>query len=153
MKKDKKNDKIIVVNGMKKSVAKVTKRRLTVFGTLSLIAIIYFSVTLVYHIYIIYDLSREKHKLEVKYEELVKQAEDLQIEINKLNNKDYLARYAREKYSYSKEGEYIIKINDTQDDIEDVEEDININYLIIVISGFVFILFIYIVVKSRKKDT
>lgn len=138
---------------MKKSVAKVTKRRLTVFGTLSLIAIIYFSVTLVYHIYIIYDLSREKHKLEVKYEELVKQAEDLQIEINKLNNKDYLARYAREKYSYSKEGEYIIKINDTQDDIEDVEEDININYLIIVISGFVFILFIYIVVKSRKKDT
>ena len=153
MKKDKKNDKIIVVNGMKKSVAKVTKRRLTVFGTLSLIAIIYFSVTLVYHIYTIYDLSREKHKLEVKYEELVKQAEDLQIEINKLNNKDYLARYAREKYSYSKEGEYIIKINDTQDDIEDVEEDININYLIIVISGFVFILFIYIVVKSRKKDT
>lgn len=153
MKKDKKNDKIIVVNDMKKSVAKVTKRRLTVFGTLSLIAIIYFSVTLVYHIYIIYDLSREKHKLEVKYEELVKQAEDLQIEINKLNNKDYLARYAREKYSYSKEGEYIIKINDTQDDIEDVEEDININYLIIVISGFVFILFIYIVVKSRKKDT
>ena len=138
---------------MKKSVAKVTKRRLTVFGTLSLIAIIYFSVTLVYHIYIIYDLSREKHKLEVKYEELVKQAEDLQIEINKLNNKDYLARYAREKYSYSKEGEYIIKINDTKDDIEDVEEDININYLIIVISGFVFILFIYIVVKSRKKDT
>ena len=138
---------------MKKSVAKVTKRRLTVFGTLSLIAIIYFSVTLVYHIYIIYDLCREKHKLEVKYEELVKQAEDLQIEINKLNNKDYLARYAREKYSYSKEGEYIIKINDTQDDIEDVEEDININYLIIVISVFVFILFIYIVVKSRKKDT
>lgn len=153
MKKDKKNDKIIVVNDMKKSVAKVTKRRLTVFGTLSLIAIIYFSVTLVYHIYIIYDLCREKHKLEVKYEELVKQAEDLQIEINKLNNKDYLARYAREKYSYSKEGEYIIKINDTQDDIEDVEEDININYLIIVISVFVFILFIYIVVKSRKKDT
>ena len=154
MKKDKKNDKIVVVNGMKRRVRKVTKRRLTVFGTLSLIAIIYFSVTLVFHLYSIYDLNKEKKELEVKYDKLVKEADDLQIEINKLNDPDYLARYAREKYSYSKEGEYIIKIKDVNDDISDVDEDINMNYLIVGLSGVIFLIFIYIIVKGRsKKDT
>lgn len=154
MKKDKKNDKIVVVNGMKRRVRKVTKRRLTVFGTLSLIAIIYFSVTLVFHLYSIYDLNKEKKELEVKYDKLVKEADDLQIEINKLNDPDYLARYAREKYSYSKEGEYIIKIKDVNDDISDVDEDINMNYLIVGLSGVIFLIFIYIIIKGRsKKDT
>lgn len=154
MKKDKKNGKIVVVNGMKRRVRKVTKRRLTVFGTLSLIAIIYFSVTLVFHLYSIYDLNKEKKELEVKYDKLVKEADDLQIEINKLNDPDYLARYAREKYSYSKEGEYIIKIKDVNDDISDVDEDINMNYLIVGLSGVIFLIFIYIIVKGRsKKDT
>ena len=154
MKKGKKNGKIVVVNGMKRRVKKVTKRRLTVFGTLSLIAIIYFSVTLVFHLYSIYDLNKEKKELEVKYDKLVKEADDLQIEINKLNDPDYLARYAREKYSYSKEGEYIIKIKDVNDDISDVDEDINMNYLIVGLSGVIFLIFIYIIVKGRsKKDT
>lgn len=154
MKKGKKNGKIVVVNGMKRRVRKVTKRRLTVFGTLSLIAIIYFSVTLVFHLYSIYDLNKEKKELEVKYDKLVKEADDLQIEINKLNDPDYLARYAREKYSYSKEGEYIIKIKDVNDDISDVDEDINMNYLIVGLSGVIFLIFIYIIIKGRsKKDT
>lgn len=139
---------------MNRRVAKVTKRRLTVFGTLSLIAIIYFSVTLIFHIYTIYDLNKEKKELEKRYQELVQKAEDLQIEINKLSNKDYLARYAREKYSYSKEGEYIIKLNDTKDDIDNVEDNINMNYLIIGLSSVIFIIFIYIIIKGRsKKDT
>lgn len=139
---------------MKRRVRKVTKRRLTVFGTLSLIAIIYFSVTLVFHLYSIYDLNKEKKELEVKYDKLVKEADDLQIEINKLNDPDYLARYAREKYSYSKEGEYIIKIKDVNDDISDVDEDINMNYLIVGLSGVIFLIFIYIIIKGRsKKDT
>lgn len=142
------------MNGMKRRVRKVTKRRLTVFGTLSLIAIIYFSVTLVFHLYSIYDLNKEKKELEVKYDKLVKEADDLQIEINKLNDPDYLARYAREKYSYSKEGEYIIKIKDVNDDISDVDEDINMNYLIVGLSGVIFLIFIYIIIKGRsKKDT
>ena len=77
-----------------------------------------------------------------------------QEEINKLNDPDYLARYAREKYSYSKEGEYIIKIKDVNDDISDVDEDINMNYLIVGLSGVIFLIFIYIIVKGRsKKDT
>lgn len=140
-----------MVKGMKKRVAKRTKRRLSVFGTLSLVIILYFSVTLIYNIYNIYDLKKQKYELEVKYEKLKEEADNLEIEISKLNNPDYLARYAREKYSYSKEGEYIIKINDTKNDIDRVEDSINVNYLIIGFSGIIFIIFIYIIVKAKNK--
>ena len=136
---------------MKKRVAKRTKRRLSVFGTLSLVIILYFSVTLIYNIYNIYDLKKQKYELEVKYEKLKEEADNLEVEISKLNNPDYLARYAREKYSYSKEGEYIIKINDTKNDIDRVEDSINVNYLIIGFSGIIFIIFIYIIVKAKNK--
>lgn len=141
----------MMVNDMKRRVAKVTKRRLTIFGTLSLIIIIYFSVNLVYHIYTIYDLKKQKNQLEIKYEELVKEAEDLQIEINKLNNSDYLARYAREKFSYSKEGEYIIKLNETKSTIDAVEDSLNTNYVVLGLSGVIFIIFVYIIIKSKRK--
>ncbi len=139
-----------MVNGMKRKVTKVTKRRLTVFGTLSLIVIIYFSFILVFHLYSIYDLKKQKYELEVKYENLQKEAEDLQLEINKLNNPDYLARYAREKYSYSKDGEYIIKLNDAKEVIDSVDDDISMNYIVIGLSSVIFVIFIYIIVKSKK---
>ncbi len=135
---------------MKRKVTKVTKRRLTVFGTLSLIVIIYFSFILVFHLYSIYDLKKQKYELEVKYENLQKEAEDLQLEINKLNNPDYLARYAREKYSYSKDGEYIIKLNDAKEVIDSVDDDISMNYIVIGLSSVIFVIFIYIIVKSKK---
>ena len=32
------------------------------------------------------------------------------MDADKLQDPDYIARYAREKYFYSKDGEYIIKI-------------------------------------------
>ena len=34
----------------------------------------------------------------------------LESEMEKLKNEEYIARYAREKYLFSKEGEFIIKI-------------------------------------------
>ena len=38
--------------------------------------------------------------------------EDLKDEINRLQDPEYMARYAREKYLYSKKDEIIIKIED-----------------------------------------
>ena len=52
---------------MARRITKASKRRLTIFGTLSLIAIIYFVFSLFYNIYTIYDLSKEKDRLEKKY--------------------------------------------------------------------------------------
>ncbi len=48
--------------------------------------------------------------LEQEYKELLKKEESLQSEITKLQDSDYVARYAREKYSYSLPGEVIIKL-------------------------------------------
>lgn len=139
-----------MVNDMKRKVSKLTKRRLTVFGTLSLVAIIYFCFIFIFHMYTIYDLKKQNRDLEVKYEKLKTDAEDLQLEINKLNDPDYLARYAREKFSYSKDGEYIIKLNDMKADVSDSNEDLNTNYMILGFCGIIFIIFIYVFVKSKK---
>ena len=53
---------------------------------------------------------KEANELEQKLAALTSEEENLNNEINKLQNKDYLARYAREKYFYSKDGELIIRI-------------------------------------------
>ena len=136
---------------MSRKVAKVTKRRLTVFGTTSLVAIIYFCITLGYHLYTIYDLRSQKNSLEETYSKLQEEADDLQIEINKLNDPDYLARYAREKFSYSKDGEYIIKINETEKEMDSIDDSLNFNYIVVGLSGVLVFIFVYIIVKSRKK--
>ncbi len=136
---------------MSRKVAKVTKRRLTVFGTISLVAIIYFCITLGYHLYTIYDLRSQKNSLEETYSKLQEEADDLQIEINKLNDPDYLARYAREKFSYSKDGEYIIKINETEKEMDSIDDSLNFNYIVVGLSGVLVFIFVYIIVKSRKK--
>ena len=137
---------------MSKKVKKTTKMRLSVFGTISLVIVFYFGFILFFHLYTIYDLSNEKKQLEEKYKNLQEEADELQIEINKLSNPEYLARYAREKYSYSKEGEYVIKMNDTKESISNLDEKLNINYFIIGFSGVIFLIFVYIIIRSRKKE-
>lgn len=136
---------------MNRKVAKVTKRRLTVFGTISLVAIVYFCFTLGYHLYTIYNLRVQKNELEETYSKLQNEADDLQIEIDKLNDPDYLARYAREKFSYSKDGEYIIKINETEKELDNIDDTLNINYVVVGLSGVLVLVFIYIIFRSRKK--
>lgn len=137
---------------MSRKVKKTTKMRLSVFGTISLVIIFYFGFTLCFHLYTIYDLTNDKKHLEEKYNNLKEEAEDLEIEIKKLNDPEYLARYAREKYSYSKDGEYIIKINEAKKSIDSIDNKLNINYIVIACSGILFLMFVYIIIKSRKKE-
>ena len=59
----------------------------------------------------IYNNKQEKKELDVVYKEKLQEEERLQSEITKLQDPDYVARYAREKYLYSKDGEIIIKID------------------------------------------
>ena len=137
----------------KRRMSKASKRRLTFFGTISLVAIVYFCFSLIYNAYTIYNLSMEKSKLEHLYAELQDKAETLKIDIEKLNDDNYLANYAREHYLYSKDGEYIIQLD--TDDIEKIEDgissEINKNYIIIGLSIFMLFVFIYILRKNKKK--
>ena len=53
---------------------------------------------------------QEKQDLEKELLALKEKEEELQVDANTLQNPEYMARYAREKYLYSKDGEYILQI-------------------------------------------
>ena len=54
----------------------------------------------------------EKTKLMNEYEALLKAEDELNSEITKMQDPEYIAKYAREKYGYSKNDEVIIKVED-----------------------------------------
>ena len=58
----------------------------------------------------IYNKYQEKGELKKELSALKDKEEELESDVNKLQDSDYVARYAREKYYYSKEGELILKI-------------------------------------------
>ena len=90
---------------MKKNV-----KRLLVFGLFSVLVITFVLVSVYKVVNQIFAKYQEAEELEKRIATLAAEEEDLNNEINKLQDKDYLARYAREKYFYSKQGELIIRI-------------------------------------------
>lgn len=62
-------------------------------------------------------IVENKHSLavmNVHYEELLEEETSLTSEVTKLHDRDYIARYARERYMYSLPGEIIIKMPDEE---------------------------------------
>ena len=59
----------------------------------------------------IYDKYKEKQELDQKLADLKDKEAELRVDVDKLQDPDYIARYAREKYLYSKNGEKILKID------------------------------------------
>lgn len=53
---------------------------------------------------------REKQQLEDRIISLKEKEEELKVDVERLEDPDYVARYAREKYMYSKEGEIILRL-------------------------------------------
>lgn len=60
----------------------------------------------------IYDMKLEKESLVVESDKLVEEIEAVEADIKRLSDPEYIARYAREKYFYSKEGEIILRIEE-----------------------------------------
>ena len=136
-------------------MTKAAKSRLLVFGTLSIFFVIYFIFTLVSYSVNLVQLTNEKEKLEEKYLSLQEEAEELKIEITKLHDPEYLAKFARENYLYSKEGELIIKIHETEDVLEETQQQIDNNRFVVMISfGILVLIFLYILLRSiiKKKS-
>ena len=52
----------------------------------------------------------EKQQLEAEIIALKEKEEELKVDVERLEDPDYVARYAREKYMYSKEGEIILRL-------------------------------------------
>ena len=55
---------------------------------------------------------QEKKQLETEIIALKEEEEELKVDVEKLQDPDYVARYAREKYMYSKDGEIILRLPD-----------------------------------------
>ena len=139
----------------KRRITKASKRRLSVFGSLSLVAILCFVISLVCNIYTINDLYNKQKELKNQYNLLIEEAEQLKIDINRLNDPEYLADYARENYLYSKEGEYIIQIGEeiteTTETIDAINLSINKNYLLLGLCFLIVLIFLYILLKGKNK--
>jgi len=95
----------------KKRKSKIKKKRRMLFlGLTSVFIIVAMTFTIGKYWVEIYEKYQEKKDLEKELVTLKEKEEELKVDADKLQDPDYIARYAREKYSYSKDGEYIIKI-------------------------------------------
>ena len=70
------------------------------------------SYTLINNLKQINDISNEKKSLKEEKISLKEKQATLIADIEKLSDPEYIAKYAREKYFYSKNGEIILRMND-----------------------------------------
>ena len=87
-----------------------SRRRMLFLGLTSIIVIVATTFTIGKYWIEIYDKYQEKNRLEKELVSLKNKEKKLKVDANKLRDPDYIARYAREKYLYSKDGEFILKI-------------------------------------------
>lgn len=130
-----------------KKVPKIAKIRLVLFGIPSLLMIVYFVFTLTSSIFNYISLKKEENNLRVELANLQQQKEDLKIEIEKLNDPEYVAKYAKEKYLYSQNGEYVIKI---EENLEEINTKQTNNNIVLYVSIFGLIILILLIIKRTK---
>ena len=137
----------------KKKISKASKRRLVVFGTISIFVIFYFLFSAGYYTYKIYSLKSQEKNLTKKLNELEKQEKTLSTEMEKLKDPEYLAKYAREAYSYSKEDEIIIQEykEEKEEENENIEFSLNDKYILGTCIGIIGLVLLYIIIKSIKR--
>ncbi len=99
---------------IKHKVTKKERRRLTIF-ILSFIFIIGFTCINIFPDWLkIMKNKQEITVLQSSYEELLDTEEALKAEVQKLQDPDYVERYAKEKFLYTKDDEIIIRKTDTE---------------------------------------
>ena len=95
-----------------KKMSKKTKFRVTFLGICLIIACVFCVSSTFSYVSQIVKTKNDISDLKITYNERLEDEENLKDEINKLQDPEYMARYAREKYLYSKKDEIIIKIED-----------------------------------------
>lgn len=97
---------------MKKKKASLRKIRMffavLVFGGITLVL----SYNLFSNLTMINKMVNQKKELKSKIVSLKEEKKELETDIMKLEDPDYIAKYVREKYFYSKEGELILRIDE-----------------------------------------
>ena len=98
----------------KKKKKKISKHKVRIF--LAFLVFVGITSVLGYNLFSnivsIKKLSLEKKELKDKIATLNEEKEALETDIKKLEDADYIAKYVREKYLYSKDGELILRMKD-----------------------------------------
>ena len=81
------------------------RRRLLILGTFSLTTIVFTTYTMGKYWVQIYDKKQERDKLSQELKKLKKKENTLRADANKMQDKEYIARYL-----YSRDGEFILRI-------------------------------------------
>lgn len=91
-------------------ISKKSKRRILLISiiTIGLIVTLFINMFSVWNQML--EIRREKKVYTEQLTELKDEEEALTLESEKLQDPDYIARYAREQYLYSKDGEFNIRI-------------------------------------------
>lgn len=97
-------------------------------------------------------LEASKAELENQLVVLKDKEETLNTDIQKLKDPEYIAKYARENYMYSKDGEYIIKIEEDQNVETNETDSFNYWYIVLAISLVSLVTIVYII-KRKKVDS
>lgn len=135
----------------KKRVSKSVKRRLTFLGPILLGIVIFCIFTIFSYAYQIHQLKLEEQKLESELKNLQTEERELSSEIVKLKDPEYIAKYARENYLYSMEGEYVIKIEDKKEEVKESDNaDDKIYYIMGITISILIVLLIAVIIKIVK---
>lgn len=137
----------------KKRVSKTVKRRLTLLGPIFIGVFVICTITIFTYIYKIQTLRDEKDKLSEQLEKLKSDENELSNEISKLKDPEYIAKYARENYYYTKDGEYVIKIEKKEETqtVNEVENN-RVYYILAVVIVILVTLVVFIRTKLKKRN-
>ena len=95
---------------MAKKKKKSKKKTMFFLSSFSIFVVFAMTFTIGKYWVEIFDKYKEKKQLDEELTLLKEKEEELKVDASKLQNPDYIARYAREKYLYSKDGEFILQI-------------------------------------------
>lgn len=135
-----------------KKISRNVKRRLRIFGPITIFILIFCITSIFTYFYNIYSLKIEEQQLQQRLNSLKEEEENLSDEILKLKDPDYIAKYARENYYYTKNGEYVIKIDEETNEEEIVltENNTKAYYLIGIVLIVLNMLIFFLLIKSKK---
>lgn len=95
---------------MKKT--KKEKKRLFIISSLIVILMVMLVQSVAKDWTEIMDNNKQIKQLTEEYNELLAEEEKLESDVTKLQDSDYIARYAKEKFLYSEDGDMIIRMDD-----------------------------------------
>ena len=95
---------------MKKT--KKEKKRLFIISSLIVILMVMLVQSVAKDWTKIMDNNKQIKQLTEEYNELLAEEEKLASDVTKLQDSDYIARYAKEKFLYSEDGDTIIRMDD-----------------------------------------